>query len=151
MRGSTYIGDDGRYIAYYANQAGSALPGYAGAPAQYGAGLGGMLRNLFRFAMPLLRRGVSIAKPHIKTAAKHIAGDVVTQLVARATAPRQEGSGFIVNTRRAAKRPPRGVKGCDLASRKRRKSYKSATKVRKGAKDKRRRTEQTKFSNRDIF
>ena len=64
--------DPHRYVNYYQNQAGGSMPGYAGVPSMYGAGLGGLFRGLFRMAMPLLRRGIGIAKPHLKAAAKNI-------------------------------------------------------------------------------
>ena len=151
MRGSPYIRDDGRYISYYTNQAGSGLPGYAGAPTQYGGGLGGMFRNLFRYALPLLRRGFNIATPHIKTAAKNIVGDVVTSMVSRATAPKQDGSGFVVNSRRPLKRPPQSLQGRDLTAKKRRKTNKCTGAKRKKSKAKRRGSVQTKSFNTDIF
>ncbi len=66
------------YIAYYRNQAGNGLPGYAGGPVMYGAGIGGIFKALFRTALPLLKRGFSIAKPHLKATARNIASDVVT-------------------------------------------------------------------------
>lgn len=155
MHGAPYIRDDARYMTYYTSQAGSGLPGFMGSATQYGAGLGGMFRNLFRFAMPLLRRGFNIATPHIKTAAKaaakNIAGDIVTSMVNRATAPRQEGSGFVVNHRRPLKRPPQNLQGRDLSSRKRRKTNKCSNNTRKKSKAKRRGAVQTKIFSRDIF
>ena len=62
--------DPERYVAYYQNQVGGVMSGYTGSPAMYGAGFGGIFRNLFRMAIPLFKRGFSIAKPHLKTAAK---------------------------------------------------------------------------------
>ncbi len=38
--------DPERYVAYYQNQAGNGLPGYAGGGVMYGAGLGGLFRGL---------------------------------------------------------------------------------------------------------
>ena len=73
-----YTADDGRYLTYYMNQAGGELPGFIGASTQYGHGLGGIFRNLFRMAVPLLKKGFNIAKPHLKTAATSIIGDVVS-------------------------------------------------------------------------
>ncbi len=71
--------DPERYVAYYRNQAGNGLPGYAGGPVMYGSGIGGIFKALFRTALPLLKRGFSIAKPHLKAAARNIASDVVTK------------------------------------------------------------------------
>lgn len=59
------------------NQAGGDLPGFIGASTQYGNGLEGILRSLYRIALPLLKSGFSLVKPHLKTAATNIAGDVV--------------------------------------------------------------------------
>ncbi len=56
--------DPERYVAYYRNQAGNGLPGYAG-------------------GLPLLKRVFSIAKPHLKTAARNIASDIVTSALSR--------------------------------------------------------------------
>ncbi len=49
----------------------------------YGAGIGGIFKALFRTALPLLKRGFSIAKPHLKDAARYIASDVVTTALSR--------------------------------------------------------------------
>lgn len=103
---SPYISDPDRYTRYYMNQAGTGLPGFSGSATQYGAGIGGIFRSLFRYALPLLKSGFNIAKPHIKNAGKSIAGDIVTRMIARATEPKQEGSGLMVYTRRGLKRPP---------------------------------------------
>ncbi len=71
------------YVDYYRNQAGGGLPGYAGGAVMYGSGLGGLFRGLFRMAVPLLKRRFSIAKPHLKSAAKHIATDVISNVMSR--------------------------------------------------------------------
>ena len=73
--------DPQRYVAYYHNQAGGYLPGFSGASSMYGAGLGGLFRGLFRMAMPLLKKGIGIAKPHLKAAAKNIVSDVISKVV----------------------------------------------------------------------
>ncbi len=75
--------DPERYVAYYRSQAGNGLPGYAGGPVMYGGGIGGIFKALFRTALPLLKRGFSIVKPHLKTAARNIASDVVTNALSR--------------------------------------------------------------------
>ncbi len=51
----------------------------------YGAGIGGIFKALFRTALPLcvhypLKRGFSIAKPHLKAAAKNIAKKYIITL-----------------------------------------------------------------------
>ena len=149
MRGPPYTNSDGHYNDYYAHQAGRALPGFAGAPTQYGSGLGGVFRSLFRFAMPLLRGGFNLAKPHLKTAAKNIAGDVVTRLVDRATRPKQEGSGLVYRPRRGIKRPPpHMVYGRSI---KRSKLYKEHTPRKKKPKARRCTRSIHRPANKDIF
>ncbi|XP_016420228.1 uncharacterized protein F54H12.2-like [Sinocyclocheilus rhinocerous] len=96
------------YVNYYRNQAGGGLGGLAGGAVMYGAGLGGLFRGLFRMAVPLLKRGFSIAKPHLKSAAKNIAADVVSNALSRAyngDPKAQGGSGLMVMAR---KRTPNG-------------------------------------------
>ncbi|KAI2645445.1 hypothetical protein H4Q32_028939 [Labeo rohita] len=90
--------DPEQYVTYYQTQAGNGLPGYAGGGVMYGAGFGGMLRKLFRMTIPLLRQGFSIAKPHLKSAAKNILSDVVTNTLTRLfnNNNAQEGSGLMV-------------------------------------------------------
>lgn len=94
--------DPARYIDYYKNQAGGVLPGYVGGHAMYGAGIGGIFRNLFRMAVPFFKTGFSIAKPHLKAAAKNIVGDIVN----RSMLNNQDGSGAFVMARNIVKRPP---------------------------------------------
>ena len=96
--------DPQRYVEYYTTQAGNGLPGYHGSSAMYGAGLGGLFRGLFRMAIPLLNCGFSIAKPHLKSAARNIVGDVVNSVMSRQT-KQQDGSGLMVMTRGVRKRP----------------------------------------------
>ena len=102
--------DNDKYTSYYMNQAGSGLPGFMGSSAQYGAGLGGMFRNLFRRALPLFKQGLNMARPHLKTAARSIVADVVTNIAKRNGRPQevyhQEGSGLSATVRGALKRPP---------------------------------------------
>ena len=82
-----YQEDPHRYISYYQSQTGHAMPGYAGSGVMYGSGfasgIGGLFRGLYRMAIPFLRRGFSIAKPHIKAAAKNIVSDVVTSALSK--------------------------------------------------------------------
>ena len=103
---SPYTRDEGKYIAYYMNQAGGELPRFIGASTQYGQGLGGIFRNLFRMAMPLLKRGLNIVKPHLKTAATNIVGDVVSNITKKTLSGRQDGNRLMVYNRRPLKRPP---------------------------------------------
>ncbi len=101
--------DPERYVAYYQNQAGSGLPGYAGGPVMYGSGIGGIFKALFRTALPLLKRGFSIAKPHLKAAARNIASDVVTNALSRTynanNSEGQNGKGLMVMSRGSFKPP----------------------------------------------
>ena len=58
-----------------------------------------------------MKKGFALAKPHLKTAAKNIASDVVSQAVGRMSGASgsgvQEGSGgMMVLARRPRKRPP---------------------------------------------
>ena len=148
-------GDPSIYRNYYKAQAGYALPGYHGTPVMYGAGLGGIFRSLFRKAIPLLRRGIDIFKPHAKTAVRNIARDVaghVTQEVLNRVnkPPPQAGSGLgYIKRRRALKRkaskvrligPPRPFKRKVLRGKKHQK--------RRAVTKRRRRTGPAK---RDIF
>lgn len=106
---NTYKMDPERYVAYYQNQAGNGLPGYAGGGVMYGAGLGGIFRKLFRMAMPLLKQGFTIAKPHLKSAAKNILSDVVSNTLTRTFNNNnnpQDGSGLMVMSRKRMSRPP---------------------------------------------
>ena len=101
--------DPMRYVAYYQNQAGNGLPGCAGGGVMYGGGLGGIFRGLFRMAIPLLKRGFNIAKPHLKSAAKNILSDVVSNTLSRSfnnNHDTQDGSGLLVMARKSASRPP---------------------------------------------
>lgn len=104
--------DPERYVTYYRNQAGNGLPGYAGGPVMYGAGIGGIFKSLFRTALPLLKRGFSIVKPHLKTAARNIASDVVTSALSRSYNDNnnnnnngQNGNGLMVMSRGSLKPP----------------------------------------------
>lgn len=112
-------GDPVLYSNYYKAQAGHGLPGFHGAPVMYGAGVGGIFRSLFRRAAPLLRKGLEIIRPHLKTAFHNIARDMVgnvSQAVLKKAAG-QRGSGMVyMKRRKAVKRkasligPPRPFK-----------------------------------------
>lgn len=100
--------DPTHYLNYYKNQAGSGMPGYAGGGIMNGAGLGGLFRGLFRMALPLLKRGFSIARPHLKNAAKNIVSDVVTNAMTHSfhNNNSQDGSGLMVMLRKRGSKPP---------------------------------------------
>ena len=100
-----YAADPRRYVDYYTTQAGSGLPAFIGS--QSGNGLGGLFRGLLRMAVPLFKRGFSIAKPHLKNAAKHIVSDVVSNVMTKYSRD-QDGSGLMVMARGKRKRPPGG-------------------------------------------
>ena len=58
-------------------------------------------------AVPLLKKGFNIVKPHLKTAAKNIVSEVVSNVMTTANGDRnQGGSGMLVMSRRSVKRPP---------------------------------------------
>lgn len=102
--------DNNRFIGYYQTQAGNGLPGFSGAPVIYGRGIASIFSKLFRFVTPFIKRGVSIAKPHLKSAVKGFASDIVTSslsnLTRSNTPEQQEGSGLTLISRRPLKRPP---------------------------------------------
>ncbi len=93
------------YVNYYRNQAGGGLPGYAGGSVMYGAGLGGFFRGLFRMAVPLLKKGFSIAKPHLKAAAKNIVSDNMSRSY-NDDPKAQDSSGLMVMARKRTSKPP---------------------------------------------
>lgn len=105
MIGGSYI-DPQTYVDYYKHQAGNGLPGFHGSPTMYGAGFGGIFKALFRMAVPLLKRGITIVKPHLKTAAKGIVSDVVSNIVTNASSQKQEGSGLAAIARKNTRRTP---------------------------------------------
>nr|DAC81254.1 TPA_asm: cupiennin [Astyanax tetra cavefish adintovirus] len=105
MIGGSYI-DPQTYVDYYKHQAGNGLPGFHGTPTMYGSGFGGIFKALFRMAVPLIKRGITIVKPHLKTAAKGIVTDVVSNIVSNRASQKQEGSGLAAITRKNTRRPP---------------------------------------------
>lgn len=68
--------DPHRFVAYYKDQVGGALPVFYGAPMMYGRDIGSVFAKLFRFVSPLVKKGFALAKPYLKTAAANIATDV---------------------------------------------------------------------------
>lgn len=99
--------DPNSYVSYYVDQVGNGLLGYHGSPTMYGSGIGGIFRNLFRMVLPFMKRGLSIAKPHLKSAAKNIVSEVVANAITRRVSPdaeHQEGSGLMMMSRKPKKR-----------------------------------------------
>ena len=76
------------------NEAGGALPYFAGAQYQRGHGLGSLFEGLLRSAMPLIKRGaVALGKGALKTDVR-IADDVMSgQSITRATKRRVTDAG----------------------------------------------------------
>ncbi|KAL1256637.1 hypothetical protein QQF64_012182 [Cirrhinus molitorella] len=150
----TYNTDPERYVAYYQNQAGNGLPGYAGGGVMYGSGLGGVFRKLFRMAMPLLKQGFRIAKPHLKSAAKNILSDVVTNTLTHSfnNNNTQDGSGLMVMSRKRMSRPP-GVRRSGQTQKKRKRAPKKTSVIKRGRKtaSKRVTTAKSKRSANTIF
>ena len=84
-------------------QAGRGLPGFSGSRVQRGDGLGKILGAIARRALPIIKAGFRIAKPHIKKAAKSVAKDV-TGRVTQAAANKLLGR---MNTKRVNKAKPK--------------------------------------------
>ena len=78
MLSQRVYGDPDAYTHYYITQAGHGLDGFHGTEFMHGSGLAGLFRGLFRRVVPLFKKGVELVKPHVKTAARNIAKDVVT-------------------------------------------------------------------------
>ena len=123
---------DSQRFVNYVNQTGRGnLTGFVGAPVQYGRGLGAVLSRAFRFVLPFLKQGANIVKPHLKSAAKGIALDVVgavTSHIAKRTGPPQEGSGLGLLSRGRRKRPIAELSR-SVAKKRKRASKKSLRKV----------------------
>lgn len=97
------------YTRYYVTQAGHGLEAFHGDEYMYGAGFAGLFRGLFRRAVPLIRRGLELVKPHVKNAARGIAKDALTS-VSSAVMDRitrsehdQKGSGVVYINRKPCK------------------------------------------------
>ncbi len=146
--------DPDRYVAYYQNQAGNGLPGYAGGGVMYGAGLGGLFRSLFRMAVPLLKRGFSIARPHLKSAAKNILSDVVSNTLTHSfnNNNAQGGSGLMVMSRKRTSRPPE-TRRSGQTRKKRKRTPKKTSVIKRKRKEtaKRATTAKSKRSVKTIF
>lgn len=102
--------DSQRFVNYYVNQAGNgSLRGFQGVPVMYGRGLGSILSRAFRYILPFLKQGYNIFKPHLKTATKGIASDVVGAVTSKIInsgnrQQSQEGSGLLRITRKKRKK-----------------------------------------------
>lgn len=141
------------YIDYYRNQAGGGLPGYAGGAVMYGAGLGGLFRGLFRMAVPLLKKGFNIAKPHLKAAAKNIVSDVVSNAMTRSynSDPKaQDGSGLMVMARKRLSKPP-GIRRRGLLIKKTKRRGKKLSVTRRNRKKTKKRNASVKRTIKTIF
>ncbi len=141
------------YVDYYRNQADGGLPGYAGGAVMYGAGLGGLFRGLFRLAVPLLKRGFSIAKPHLKSAAKNIATDVISNVMSRSyndNSKAQDGSGLMVMARKRTSKPP-GIRRRGQTIKKTKRSPKKVSDTRRKRKKTAKRRVAVKRSVKTIF
>lgn len=106
-------GDDDphRFVQYYQDQVGGAISGFRGQNVMYGRGIGSIFSRLFRFVSPFIKTGFAIARPHLKKAATNIASDVIGKAMSKITSTServdgQAGSGIMVLSRRARKRPP---------------------------------------------
>jgi hypothetical protein len=130
---SQYVSAPDAYINYFVEQAGGNAV-FRGTKIQRGYGLGSIFSRLFRFAMPLFKRGAKhvgkavgktgasfltdvvsganpkeSAKSHLKTMGKTLAGDAagyVTDTLAQTDLPPENQSGGA----RFAWRPKRGLK-----------------------------------------
>ena len=86
--------DPNRYVSHYVDQVGNGLPGYHGTPTMYGLGIGGIFHNLFRMVLLFMKGGLSIAKPHLKSAAKNIVSEVVDNAMTRRASSDPEHQGL---------------------------------------------------------
>ena len=77
----TYSHNPNVYREHFRNQVGKAIPGFKGARTQYGSGFGSILGAIARRAMPLIKSGIKLLSPHLKTAARGIAQDVTSRAV----------------------------------------------------------------------
>lgn len=141
------------YVNYYRNQASGCLPGYAGGGVMYGAGLGGLFRGLFRMAIPFLKRGFSIAKPHLKSAAKNIVTDVVSNALSRSNnddSKPQGGSGLMVMARKSLSKPP-GIRRRGRTVTKKKKTARSFKKLAVGSRKRKKSVKRNVSVKRTIF
>ena len=67
------------------------MHGYAGTRVMYGSGLLGIFHGLFQMAVPLLKKGFNIVKPHLKTAAKNVVNELVRNVMTTVIADSESG------------------------------------------------------------
>ena len=99
MIGASYT-DPQLYVDYYKCQAGNGLPGVHGNPTMYGAGCGRIFKSHFRMVVPIIKRGICIVKPHLKTAAKG------KNIITKTQLHEQHGSGLAAIAYKNTRRPP---------------------------------------------
>lgn len=107
-------------------------------------------------AVPLFKKGVDLVKPHVKTAARNVAQDVVSHVTRRIMnkiSP-QEGSGFMYLKRRGgvkrkASSTRRGPPG--LFKRSRRGTKKRRTAGKRGGTNKKRRKRTPRAGLKDVL
>jgi len=110
-----HVSDPDAYVGYYLDQAGGGTY-YHGSRMQRGYGIGSIFGKMFRFAMPLLKRGAmhvgkalgrtganiladaasgsnikDSAKSHFKTMGQGLAGDAAGYVLDRVNQDKQEG------------------------------------------------------------
>jgi hypothetical protein len=131
------------YTDYYAAQSGNGVPVFYGGSGQRGHGLGSVLSRLFRSAMPMLKKGLSIFGRHaLKTGlemANDVAGGQTLKHSARQRIP--DGIKRFVNSSDFSNQSGSGHRGRG----RKRKSTVSKSKSKNRSKSKKRR------KNKDIF
>lgn len=128
---ANYIND------YYNQQVGGSLSAFRGATIQQGSGIGGIFSSLMRGVVPMLKRGAKVAGQQLLNTGLNIANDMIDgENFADAAKSNMKSGGkqLLSNLTTAFNKPKRGV------ARKR-----SAQKMKKNVKTKRRRV------NKDIF
>ena len=82
------------YDQYYMNQVGAGMPVYRGSPVlQRGYGLGGLLRGLFRRALPFLKKGATMVGKQALQTGMDLAEDVMSGQNIKTAAKRRIKSG----------------------------------------------------------
>lgn len=102
----------------------------------HGSGPGGLFRGLFRMAAALLKTGFNITKPHLKTAAKNTATDVISNVLSRACDDRHQDSSDLMVMAHKRMCKPTGVRRRGHSIKKK----KSTTKETSLAREKRKKT-----------
>ena len=68
-----------QYEDYYRQQQGGGIPYFVGSRIQHGRGLGSLFSSLFRNALPMLKRGLSIFGKHALRTGLDVATDVISK------------------------------------------------------------------------